>query len=707
MKILPKLICAGIVLVFFSMHGSSLSPWLRYHRVEIDVLDAKSGARRAAYGDGESDAFIACFSACDTPRLHIPNGGYVCNSPPFVLRLDFEGDSPFTFTYAIDGLEQAPVTTELTTFFFSLEGDQWRDSVVILEVRSGDCVGEISGLPYIRNVEPLSHSEPRVACDATSGTYTVAFDLSGGMFGYLAVEPTEGFVSGDTFTSAAIPIGEEYELWVTSDMRCDTVVVRGAPDCPVDCAPPAITAGADSPVCAGEAISLSASGGANYAWTGPNGFNSDQQNPVIDNASVANAGDYTVRVVDSEGCEATAVVAVLVNPSPTAAAVAAATSVCVGASIELNAGGGVAYSWSGPGGFASNEQNPIIAAATETQAGDYVVMVFDANGCVDSAMISIEVGGDLTGAEARANSPLCVGQTLRLTASGGAIYAWTGPGGFASEEQNPVIENIAASGDGEYAVIISDPGGCEATLRVEVIVDQRPKAEVDAQETLCAGDTATLDARGGESFLWSTGETNARIRVSPPGDVTYTLIAFNGPCSDTVAFDLAVLPAPSIQTSGSTTIKPGQQAPLSASGGEIYAWSPPEGLSCLDCPNPLASPEVTTTYCVTGTSGGCDNRACVTVTLDDTCPIFVPNAFSPNGDGVNDAFCVYSDCIESMTLRIFDRWGALLFQTNEVGACWDGKLQGREMMQGVYVYLMEGMAQGRAFLRSGEITLVR
>jgi gliding motility-associated-like protein len=149
------------------------------------------------------------------------------------------------------------------------------------------------------------------------------------------------------------------------------------------------TASSNSPVCAGDTISLTSSGGTGYSWNGPGGFTSIIQNPGIPNADIEMAGEYIVTVT-SAGCKDTDTTNVIVNALPIATA-GNNGPVCAGNTINLTASGGTGYSWNGPGGFTSIIQNPSIPNATVSTAGIYTVMVATINGCSDTVTQSVLV----------------------------------------------------------------------------------------------------------------------------------------------------------------------------------------------------------------------------------------------------------------------------------------------------------------------------
>ena len=158
-----------------------------------------------------------------------------------------------------------------------------------------------------------------------------------------------------------------------------------------------------------------------------------------------------------------------------------------------------------------------------------------------------------------------------------------------------------------------------------------------------------------------------------------------------------------------TTIELGTSAPLTASGGDIYSWSPSAGLSCDDCPDPIASPTQTTIYYVTVTNSfGCTAVDNVTVEVISSTIIYIPNIFSPSGDGANDEFRVLGGPFQGFNMSIYDRWGLLLFQTSEATQGWDGTYNGKPVNSGVYVYIVRGLfLNEEEVLEKGNVTLVR
>lgn len=244
-------------------------------------------------------------------------------------------------------------------------------------------------------------------------------------------------------------------------------------------------------------------------------------------------------------------------------------------------------------------------------------------------------------------------------------------------------------------------------------VQALPVASVFGDTVVCANSPAQLYAAGGESYTWSTGQTGSAISVEPLETTVYQLVVLTGICYDTTYITVEAIPLPDVNTNSDTTITLGGQVQLIATGGEEYSWSPATDLSCSTCFNPIAIPSETIVYCVEAISDrGCADTACVKIEVTDECEtFFIPNAFAPERGGheMNDCFRPFGEeCFASMRMRVFDRWGELVFESDSFEDCWDGNYQGKKVNSGVFVYYFEGvLINGEPFYRKGNVTVIR
>src|SRR5450759_3453444 len=459
----------------------------------------------------------------------------------------------------------------------------------------------------------------------------------------------------------------------TSMAGAYTVIVTAATGCKVTKtttvivnALPIAIVGSNSPVCVGNTINLTSSGGTGYSWSGPNGFISSAQNQSISNANTAKAGTYTVTVTAATGCNATNTTTVIVNTLPIATA-ASNSPVCEGTTINLTSAGGTGYSWSGPDGFTSNnKQNPSINNAITAAAGAYKVTVTAATGCTATNTTNLIVNA-LPIATMSSNSSVCVGNTINLTSSGGTGYSWSGPNGFTSSAQNPSILNANTAMGGAYKVTATAATGCTATNTTSVIVNALPTASITITDNsgianndgiICNGATATLTASGGTSYIWSSGETAAAITKGTEGTYTVTVINANG-CTDTATAKVVVNALPVVEASNNGPVFSFKALNLTGGpeGMTTYSWTGPSGFtSNSQSPSVSASAlaAMAGVYTLTVTNASaCTNKATTTVEVNE---LPVPSVITPNGDGKNDYF-VIGEIIDQVELIIFNQWG--------------------------------------------------
>jgi len=419
----------------------------------------------------------------------------------------------------------------------------------------------------------------------------------------------------------------------TSPAATATAVVNQTPSAPV--------AGSNTPVCAGNTLSLTAStaGSPSYSWTGPNSFSSVSQNPTIPAITSADAGTYSVTAT-SNGCTgATGVTSVTVTPIPAAPVASSNSTVCSGQTLNLFAStiSGATYTWAGPNGFSSVLQNPSITSVSTAANGTYSVTA-TVNGCPGPAGTTIVTINQTPAAPAASsNSPVCSGQTLSLTAGtvGGSTYSWTGPNGFTSALQNPVIAAVTTAATGVYAVIATENGCIGAAGTTTVTINQTPSVPVAANNsTICEGQTLSLTAAtiSGATYAWtgpnsfSSASQNPVIsNVTTVNAGTYSVNATVAGCAGPYGTTpVSISPTPASPVAGSnTSICSGQTLSLTAStvGSSTYTWSGPLSYSS-SLQNPTIASVTTAhsgTYSVTATENGCTSPAgIVSVTINPT-----------------------------------------------------------------------------------------
>jgi gliding motility-associated-like protein len=263
---------------------------------------------------------------------------------------------------------------------------------------------------------------------------------------------------------------------------------------------------------------------------------------------------------------------------------------------------------------------------------------------------------------------------------------------------------------GTYTDTLTAFNGCDSILIVHLSLTSKPNAIITGNDTICYGESTTLTASGGNSYVWSTGDSSSSVSVTPLTNTNYSVVVFNNSCTDTAQITVYVNSLPNINAGQNITINYGQSATLTATGTNgTYIWTPDDWLTCNVCPVTVSTPEETTTYYVSVVdSNGCIASDSIIVYVNYENVVWVPNVFSPNDDGVNDILYVRGKSIESFELVIYDRWGEKVFYTNKLDIGWDGTFRGKKMNKAVFVYYLKGFFKdGSAFSQKGDITLIR
>jgi gliding motility-associated-like protein len=231
--------------------------------------------------------------------------------------------------------------------------------------------------------------------------------------------------------------------------------------------------------------------------------------------------------------------------------------------------------------------------------------------------------------------------------------------------------------------------------------------QVSPGTTICAGQHVTIAASGAEQYRWipvtGLNDTTLPTVVASPDQTTIyeVLGSDNDHCfTDSSQITISVNAYPQVFLGKDTIVTTGSTIQLhSANTPDVdkWDWTPATGLSCTDCPNPQATVKNTITYTESVTTpGGCASSSSITIyTICNGSNWFVPNTFSPNGDGMNDVFYIRGKGLSTIkSMLIFNRWGQLVFERkdfspNDPSAGWDGTFKGQKAPMDVYVYLIE------------------
>jgi len=514
---------------------------------------------------------------------------------------------------------------------------------------------------------------------------------------------------GSTDQTLSITSTGSYQVTVTNAAGCtgtDSFAVT------VNANPVVNISGTES-ICIGQTSTLDAGSGLTaYLWND----GSTGQTLVA-----STAGTYSVTVTDANGCTGTDSFVLNVGSSLTPV-IAGDLDICAGETTTLDAGTGYAtYSWSN-GGTGQT--------VSVTASGTYIVTVTDAGGCTGESNVSVTVNTnplpDITG-----TANICIGEISTLDAGAGYnLYAWN---------DGSAAQTLDASASGIYTVTVTDANGCTGTdsfiltaIDCTTCTPPLPPVGESVNAIICEGEVNTtpfvVSTEPGTLVNWYDAPAGGNligtgVTFTPSSAGVFYAEAVNildpSCVSERIMVELltdlvsiSVTADPTATASGGTVL-------LDASGSSIlgttltYSWttSGSDVMTCTDC----TAPEVILTQTTNFTASvideyGCSASASVQVLILPAGNIVViPNAFSPNGDGVNDLFRVTGQNIETIELFIYNRWGQEVFAAiGELGAGWDGKFRDTDQELGVYVYYANiTFMNGETETLKGNITLIR
>lgn len=422
-------------------------------------------------------------------------------------------------------------------------------------------------------------------------------------------------------------------------------------------------------------------------------------------------------VSTSKGCQDTIQQTIEVLDKPLITMGFRDTLICQLDNLNLQAAGGGNFSWTP----LVNILNPNTATPTVSpMSTTWYYVNLNNNGCInrDSVRVRVATGVFIT---PMADTTICQGDTIQLRInSNGLQHQWTPT---INLNDPTVMSPLASPTDTTTYQVTGIIGGCSNTKQITVRTVPYPIARLSNDTIICYNTPAQLiGTSNGNSFVWSpalylNNPQSLTPVARPPATQQYILSVFDTkgcpkPGQDTVV--VTVLSEVVAFAGRDTTVVVGQPLQLNASGGVTYAWSPSTGLSSTTIPDPIATYNLGTTQVryqlIAKDAAQCADTAYVTVRIFQTAPsVFVPTGFTPNGDGKNDNIKpILAGIKELRYFRIFNRWGQLVFETQQEGAAWDGRINGQ--LQGTHVYAWTASAidyLGQPYFAKGLVTLIR
>jgi gliding motility-associated-like protein len=514
-------------------------------------------------------------------------------------------------------------------------------------------------------------------------------------------------------------IGTDVNGCENTDQVVVTVGVCGLP-------PISSFSSSDSTICVGDCIDftdLSQNLPTGWTWYffGATTTNSIAQNPT--NICYNTAGSFDVALVttNTNGSDSLFIANfITVNALPVITT-STDTAICSGDNVNLTANGANTYTWdNGLGAGQSQTAAPIVFTT-------YTVTGTDLNGCVNTAQVDISINS-LPLIFTSPDTTVCSADTLKLTAGGALTYVWdNGIGAGANHNVFPTVNTT-------YTVVGTDANGCSNSSLVNVIINGLPTVIASNDTIICNGASATISASGTVIYNWDNGLGLGPVKtVSPITNTTYivTGIDANG-CRDTDQVTVSVIsctPPTADLTASDTSICINDCVDFtdltsnSPTNWTWYFFGSSTANSINQNPTNVCYTAVGSfdVALVVNNAFGSDSiffdnyitvDSCIVspTPIDTVVPepiVVVPNVFTPNNDGQNDLFKVGGTGIKELTIVVYNRWGQVVFETNQINAGWDGRTNsGIEVPEGTYFYVIEVTTTTKETY-TGYVTLIR
>jgi gliding motility-associated-like protein len=399
------------------------------------------------------------------------------------------------------------------------------------------------------------------------------------------------------------------------------------------------------------------------------------------------AGTYTHQYVSSMGCDS------VVNINLSIRSTTTSNTTIIICSSQLP------YVWNG------NNYNA---------SGTYTSILTGSNGCDSNAILQLTVNPTPPAPQVQSVQNLCQGSvTSPLTANGNYPLLWyTTPTGGVGNSAEPIPSTNQTGYTHYYVSQIN--GNCESPrAHIVVRVNRKPSIGSDRDIKICYGSSTSI------ANIYNTSGMNSQwyfngVPVLNPTNINtagnYQLfVSTTTGCKDTAVIRLLVQPQVVANAGPDDNAVFNQPYQLHGSGGLNYSWTPSMLLNNPNIANPTTTLTDETTFILTVKDEiGCSDTDTVTIKVFQGPTFYIPNAFTPNGDGLNDDFKPTYVGIQKLDyFRIFNRYGLLVFETYDMGKAWDGRYKGVNQPMGNYVYIVKGVDKnGKEKMLKGNVLLI-
>ena len=459
---------------------------------------------------------------------------------------------------------------------------------------------------------------------------------------------------------------------------------------------------------------LTASGATTYTWS-PSLTLSSANGASVTSAP-ATSTTYTV-IGSTSTCTNSAEVVVTVTVNPTLTVTPSPSVICSGNSSTLTANGASTYTWSPVATLSS--ANGAVVNANPITTTVYNITGTSPLGCLGSTTTTVTVVQTPTITTTSSPGVICANSSSTLSAFGATDYTWSPSTNLSTVNGSTTVATPVLTTT--YTVFGTNgvaPFVCPDTKTVQVTVVPNPTLSPSPGVPICEGQSTLMYATGANTYTWSptTGvnhihDSTTSVKPPLPGVYIYTVTGTTNNCTGTATVEITVNALPILDAGLDSTINIDETITLMASGdtpvGFINA-STGVPFDCNYCPTVTVNPQESTCYTIEGISAfGCRNTDIVCITVTKNWDVFIPNAFTPNGDLNNEFFAPVGYGIAKIQLAIFDRWGTQIYKEEGQTVGWDGTFRGKICEQGVYIYKAEVTAMsGEKRYKTGHVTLL-
>ena len=635
----------------------------------------------------------------------LPNNGHICVGEDETLTV------PTFYAYTWDQLGT-----------LGLDGNN-NDTVIanpvdttLYTLIATDSLGCFKSFTYELDVTPLPVTTITSPIAITCAGQQDSISITGALF--YSWGPNVALIGGNTANPVMKPqVTQQYFVTATGPGNCQTidsvtVEVYEIPD---------YSAGDNDVMCRNDSVQLNATGGVSYLWLPSIGLTDTSiSNPI---SYTLNTRLYNVFITDTNGCTFSSIVIVSVNPLPFARA-GVDKAICIGDLTRIggqpSGPAGSLYEWNPASALMDSPlaPNPNVSPDTSTT---YTLLVTDTNGCMREDAVRVTVNELPIVEVVDAPNYICEGDSELISVTPGyASYDWKPSSDVITPNES--FSLVYPTLSEQYTVEVVDSNGCVGEVNFDVEVKPKPFVNAGLNFEVCDGDTIELIANAGEgNYRWTPEEMvfqpdSLKTLAAPLGVGFLRLtITDNLGCTNTDDAIISAHPLPyvdageDIENCNMQTVFLG--GPSVTSEENSIKWSPANLLSDPRAEHPwVLNTERDTFYLEVVSPDGCINYDTVSVNSDCYSKIYVPNAFSPDNDGVNDFFRVYGHRIYKPYLKVYDKWGHIIFESADIEIGWDGThlKQGNDAAIGTYFwdFLYEN-ERGRVQTLEGNVNLIR